>query len=425
MDESVALYDDAGRPSGSAPRSQVRARNLHHAATAVVVRDPLGRVYVHRRTDTKDVYPGLHDFTAGGIVLADEHPDDAAVRELAEELGVTDVALEPVTVRRFTDDHTDYLGHCYVTTYDGPISWQPEEVAWGCWVSLDRLLEMLDSAEWGFVPDSSALLGWWLRERAADRVPVTQGWDNHTELVEGRWIDRRPRRPETVQQLRTEARLMGALAPHLPLRVPVPVVLDEEPLRVRHPLVPGRPATGAELTESAGAQLGAFLRSLHASDPEAAHRVGVPGPEAAQRQVAEDVAGFTRQVLPLLPADRVHAGEELLRDAEEAATTAPVLVHGDLGPEHVLTVDGRTLSGVIDWGDVRLMDPAVDLAWTLNGTPREFAAALAQEYGVTEELRRRGLVWHRLGPWHEVLWGLGDGGSQHVESGLAGVLGRL
>jgi isopentenyldiphosphate isomerase len=74
VDEIVALYDDGGRPAGSAPRSIMRAENLRHAATGVVVRDRLGRIYVHRRTNTKDVYPGRWDFTAGGVVLYDEDP---------------------------------------------------------------------------------------------------------------------------------------------------------------------------------------------------------------------------------------------------------------------------------------------------------------------------------------------------------------
>ena len=81
-------------PCGSAPRSRMRAENLHHAATAVVVRDRLGRVYVHRRTTTKDVYPGRRDFAAGGVLTAGEDPHDAAVRELAEELGVTQANAE-------------------------------------------------------------------------------------------------------------------------------------------------------------------------------------------------------------------------------------------------------------------------------------------------------------------------------------------
>ncbi|MGI8695317.1 MAG: NUDIX hydrolase, partial [Mycobacteriales bacterium] len=71
----VALYDPAdpdGRVLGRAPRSDVRAGNLPHAGTGVLVRDSAGRVYVHRRADTKDVFPGLHDCFAGGVVGAGE-----------------------------------------------------------------------------------------------------------------------------------------------------------------------------------------------------------------------------------------------------------------------------------------------------------------------------------------------------------------
>ncbi|MCB0913776.1 MAG: NUDIX hydrolase, partial [Propionibacteriaceae bacterium] len=78
MDELIALYDEHGHPSGAAPRSRMRAENLRHGATAVVVRNSSGQVYVHRRTPTKDVYPGRRDFAAGGVIGAGEEPDAAA-----------------------------------------------------------------------------------------------------------------------------------------------------------------------------------------------------------------------------------------------------------------------------------------------------------------------------------------------------------
>ena len=106
-DELVALYDpadDTGRVTGSARRDEVRARNLPHAATAVLVRNSRGQVYLHRRTDTKDVFPGRYDVWAGGCVDAGEDPYDAARRELAEELGVTGVQLVPVFRGWYHDD---------------------------------------------------------------------------------------------------------------------------------------------------------------------------------------------------------------------------------------------------------------------------------------------------------------------------------
>lgn len=161
----MALYDEAGRACGTAPRSRVRAENLRHAATAVVVRNAAGDVYVHRRTDTKDLYPGRYDFCAGGVLRAGEEPLDSARRELAEELGVTRVELVPLGAADYADDRTRMREFLYECTYDGPVTWQPEEVAWGAWVAPARFLRMLDEVP--FMPDSVANLAGWLDDLRA------------------------------------------------------------------------------------------------------------------------------------------------------------------------------------------------------------------------------------------------------------------
>lgn len=213
---------------------------------------------------------------------------------------------------------------------------------------------------------------------------------------------------------------MPWLAPQLPLDVPQPHVATSEPLVVRHALVAGEPL--AEHTAEHGRQLGAFLRALHAVDPADAVRHGLLGPEAAGRERAEILKRFKADVLPLVPAERRDAASALLEAVGGLPTDT--VVHGDLGPEHVLC-RATGLSGVIDFSDAHVGDRAIDLAWALHGTQPEFATALAEEYGVTPQLREQALLWHRLGPLHEVLHGLDNSSPEEVRSGLAGVIRRL
>jgi 8-oxo-dGTP pyrophosphatase MutT (NUDIX family) len=161
-EELVAVVDESGAVTGSAPRSLVRRDNLPHAVVAVLVRDPAGRIYVHRRTGTKDVFPDMHDCWVAGCMTAGEEPEAAAARELEEELGIT-----ATPTYRFTQRYDGPSGRCiggvYDVVWDGPIVWQPEEVAWGAFVPLDEVAEM--TARDRFCPDGLEMFERWRRER--------------------------------------------------------------------------------------------------------------------------------------------------------------------------------------------------------------------------------------------------------------------
>ena len=157
-DELVALVDLEGRVVGSAPRSVVRRDNLLHSATAVLVRDPAGRMYLHRRSDAKDWAPGHWDAAAGGVIVVGEEPPASAVRELEEELGITGVDLAPLGSHLYEDDTTRCYEHVYGAVWDGPVRHQPEEVAEGRWATLSELADLLADPRVRFVPDTRRLL---------------------------------------------------------------------------------------------------------------------------------------------------------------------------------------------------------------------------------------------------------------------------
>jgi isopentenyldiphosphate isomerase len=158
-EEVVALVDGAGRVVGSAPRSVVRRDNLLHSATAVLVRDPAGRIYLHRRSETKDWAPGHWDAAAGGVIADGELPGDSVVRELEEELGIRGVALVPLGTHLYEDDTVRCFEHAYEIVWDGPVRHQREEVAEGRWATLGELAALLADPAIAFVPDTRQLLG--------------------------------------------------------------------------------------------------------------------------------------------------------------------------------------------------------------------------------------------------------------------------
>jgi Isopentenyldiphosphate isomerase len=162
--ELVALYDPEGAPTGeAAQRSVVYRDGLWHAATAVLLRSTDGRrVYLHRRTDTKLVHPGAYDCWAGGVVDPGETPGAAAERELAEELGVTSVPLAPLDRFRYDDGRLRYHVFAYEAFWDGPVTWQPEEVAWGGWVTVAELRAVLADPARPFAPDGRVGAQRWL-----------------------------------------------------------------------------------------------------------------------------------------------------------------------------------------------------------------------------------------------------------------------
>jgi 8-oxo-dGTP pyrophosphatase MutT (NUDIX family) len=149
--EVVDLVDAEDRVVGHALRRDVRRDKLLHRGVGVLCRNPAGEIYVHRRTKSKDVFPGMYDMFAGGVVEAGETYESAARRELAEELGIEGPAPRLLFKHLYTGADNPSWYAVFEVVWDGPIRHQAEEVAWGAFMPEDELVGRLD--EWPFVPD--------------------------------------------------------------------------------------------------------------------------------------------------------------------------------------------------------------------------------------------------------------------------------
>lgn len=155
-DEILDIVDENDRVIGRRPRGEVYAKGLRHRCVFIQARDARGRVFVHRRTATKLVFPSLYDMFVGGVVGAGESYDDAALREAEEELGVSGL---PRPRHLFTFLYGDGAGRSwwsavYEVRCDLPVRPQVEEVAWHAFLPEDELERRLP--EWEWVPDGLA-----------------------------------------------------------------------------------------------------------------------------------------------------------------------------------------------------------------------------------------------------------------------------
>lgn len=126
---------------GRAPRDVVHREGLRHRSVHVLLLDGAGRVFVQRRSADKDVDPGLWDTSAAGHVDSGERYEEAALRELAEELGlrVPLGALERTGLFEARPETGNEFAAIYRVVSDAPLVLEPREIAEGRWLSAEGL----------------------------------------------------------------------------------------------------------------------------------------------------------------------------------------------------------------------------------------------------------------------------------------------
>jgi aminoglycoside phosphotransferase (APT) family kinase protein len=254
-----------------------------------------------------------------------------------------------------------------------------------------------------------------VRTVIAGHVPVESvrllgdGLDNVAYEVNGDLIVRCAKEPDPAQVDR-EVRLLATVAEASPIPVPRPVFTVPEHGCLAYAKLPGRPlidiprASYQTHIPAIAATLADFLAALHTMPVDA----GLV--EEDHQPLTEWRAEAAELYAPLKDEVAAH------RDAIDAFFAAapppdcdePVFSHNDLGIEHVL-VDPATfaVTGVIDWTDAALVDPAYD-----HGLLYRDLGPAALPGG---KLRERAVFYARCSVFEEIAYGLETGRTRYVE----------
>lgn len=138
--EILEVVDEHDRVIGTERRGVIHAEGMMHRSAQVLVFNSRSELFLQKRSDSKDEFPGLWDSSAAGHVNPGETYRQCARRELAEELGITE-AGEILLLFTMPASRETGFEHCAVhrCSYDGPMVLQPEEVVDGRWTTVQEM----------------------------------------------------------------------------------------------------------------------------------------------------------------------------------------------------------------------------------------------------------------------------------------------
>jgi len=188
------------------------------------------------------------------------------------------------------------------------------------------------------------------------------------------WVLRVPRRPDVLPRAENEARVLKLLRGRLPVAVPNWMVTT--PGLIAYPRLAGTTAVtvdpetkeptwhidkdSAEFAES----LARALAALHGVDPAEAVAAGLKAssPDETRGAFSDDLDRVRREIGVGADLDRRWRA---WLDDDASWPPFSALVHGDLHVGHVLVDETSRATGILDWTEAEVSDPAIDFVFHL------------------------------------------------------------
>jgi len=258
-------------------------------------------------------------------------------------------------------------------------------------------------------------------------VELGAGLDNAAYEVNGELIVRKSKEADPARRsesTRREADLLGAVARLSTLPVPEPVFADATEGVIAYSKLSGHPLIERPVAEPArlAPALGEFMGGLHLAPLEKMEKL-VERNSYPLTAWLEDAGRDYGEIAEHIPAASRRVIEEFLGHAPPAERSVEAFCHNDLGAEHVLmNAEANDITGIIDWTDAAIADPARDLALVFRDLgPGVFELTLAHYGGSLEDTdRERAVFYARCKLIKDIAYGMSNSGARHyAEAGLA------
>lgn len=234
------------------------------------------------------------------------------------------------------------------------------------------------------------------------------GWDNDAFQINDEYVFRFPRRQSAIDSILRESAILPQLAHQLPYPIPNEIFSGQPTHEYPMPFqgyrhIPGLSSSQLTLSmdqrRQQAQELAHFLKKLHSIPikPDWKHLLPI-GENRLSGSFRHCMTRMESKIGHLTHMQVLSSQVKFESIIALAQSITPPnhlesLVHGDLHSRHIIIDDGK-LSGIIDWGDMHIGDPAIDLAFAYYYLPKNAHESFIDKYGSIDES-----MWLRAKMW--------------------------
>ncbi len=180
----VTVVNEKDEVLNHLPRSQAHKKGLLHRTIGVIILNDQGQILLQKRVKNKDTFPDMYTVSASGHVDFGESYEQAAKREIWEELGIKGELKFLKTLINDPPEHRQ-MQSFYLIRNNGPFKLQYEEVSEARFFTIAEVkkilpkltptvkiaLELLEMKATAIAPTNIAFTKYWGKKNEALRLP--------------------------------------------------------------------------------------------------------------------------------------------------------------------------------------------------------------------------------------------------------------
>ncbi|SIS63546.1 phosphotransferase family protein [Salimicrobium flavidum] len=270
-----------------------------------------------------------------------------------------------------------------------------------------------------------------------DQIEMNEIGQNNTVLiVNERFVFRFPKYLEGIEKLKKETKVLEHIGKRVSLPIPEPKYIHFESgvvgeVFTGYPLLSGTPLWPSEIKkvkkevqiQKIAEQLVRFLSDLH-SQPVDDLDVKKQRMEDLRHSTEKLYEAFKEKLFPYMKETskkEVARNFEVFISDKKTLNFEPVLIHGDFGASNILwDAEREAVSGIIDFGETEVGDPAYDFAGLSASYGRSFLEKCLGLYTSDDTIMKRIEFYQSTFALQEALHGVENNDQKAFEEGMRG-----